>query len=122
MRDKKQLTAALVDQLDPELGLTCEHAYNTWWHNLRNRGGMRLTSAGYLAFLNLLEIEHYVFNLKPFDVNSKLIVAMDRKLQQPYYIVTKKMMPMQLVFFGSREAMMVNLYGDLKKFIDNYAP
>jgi hypothetical protein len=24
------------------------------------------------------------------------------------------------VFFGSREAVMVNLYGDLKKFLDNY--
>lgn len=120
MRDKKKLTETLVAQLDPELGVTVEEAYSTWWHNLRKGGGMRLTKLGYLTFLNLLQLEHYNFNLEPFDLNSKLIISMDRKLQQPYYIVTKKTMPVQLVFFGSREAMMANLYGDLKKFIDNY--
>lgn len=120
MRDKKKLTATLVTQLDPESGITAERAYGLWWHNLRNQGGMRLTKAGYLTFLNLLKLEHYNFNLEPFDLNSKLIIAMDRRLQQPYYIVTKKMMPIQIVFFGSKEAMMANLYGDIRKFIDNY--
>jgi hypothetical protein len=120
VRDKKKLTETLVQQLDPELGITVEHAYNTWWHNLRNRGGMRLTSKGHETFTRLLKIKHYNFNLEPFDLNSKLIIAMDRRLQQPYYIVTKKMMPIQIIFFGSKEAMMANLYGDIKKFIDNY--
>jgi hypothetical protein len=45
---------------------------------------------------------------------------MDRRLQQPYYIVTKKMIPVKIIFFGSKEAMIANLYGDIKKFIDNY--
>lgn len=120
MRDKQKLTETLVNQLDPELGITVDDAYNTWWHNLRSRGGMRLTRAGYEAFTQLLKLEHYDYNLEPFDLNSKLIVAMDRRLQQPYYIVTKKMMPVQIVFFGSKEAMMANLYGNIKKFIDNY--
>jgi hypothetical protein len=26
------------------------------------------------------------------------------------------------VFFGNREAVMVNLYGNLQKFLDNYTP
>ena len=120
MRDKKKLTETLVAQLDPELGITVEHAYSTWWHNLRSGGGMRLTKKGHDTFTQLLKLEHYDYNLKPFDLNSKIIIAMDRRLQQPYYIVTKKMMPIQIVFFGSKEAMMANLYGDIQKFIDNY--
>ena len=122
VRDKRLLTQTLVDLLDPQLGITFETAYATWWHNLRKNGGMRLTKDGYLIFSNLLTIDHYNFNVEPFDVNSKLIIAMDRQLQHPYYIVTKKMMPVQIVFFSSKEAMMANLYGDIKKFIDNYWP
>jgi hypothetical protein len=57
VRDKKKLTETLIKQLDPELGITVDHAYNTWWHNLRNSGGMRLTTSGYHAFLNLLKLE-----------------------------------------------------------------
>ena len=30
------------------------------------------------------------------------------------------MMPVKLVFFGSKEAMLANLYGDIDKFLDNY--
>lgn len=120
MRDKKKLTEILLAQLDPELGITFDNAYTAWWHNLRAGGGLRLTKIGYLTFSNLLKLESYEFDLDPFDIDSKLIIAMDRKLQQPYYIVTKKLMPVQLIFFGSKEAMMANLYGDIKKFIDNY--
>ena len=120
VRDKKKLTETLVQQLDPELGITVDTALNLWWYNLRAGGGMRLTQAGYETFTRLLNLEHYDYNLDPFDIDSRLIVAMDRRLQQPYYIVSKKKMPVQIVFFGSKEAMMANLYGNIKKFIDNY--
>lgn len=122
MRNKQKLTEELVQQLDTELGITVDQAMRTWWHNLRKSGGMRLTTNGFDIFLNHLQLKHYDYKLQPFDLNSKLIIALDQKLQQPYYIVTKKMMPIQIVFFGSKEAMMTNLYGDLKKFIDNYTP
>jgi hypothetical protein len=120
MRDKQKLTETLVAQLDPELGVTVDEAYRTWWINIRAGGGMRLTDTGYNAFTKLLKLEHYDYNLDPFDLDSKIIVAMDRRLQQPYYIVSKKKMPTQIIFFGSKEAMMANLYGNIKKFIDNY--
>lgn len=120
VRDKKKLTEALVNQLDPELGITVDEAINLWWYNLRAGGGMRLTKAGYETFTRLLKLENYTYNLKPFDLDSRIMIAMDRRLQQPYYIVTKKMMPVQIVFFGSKEAMMANLYGNIKKFIENY--
>jgi hypothetical protein len=120
VRDKRKLTKTLVEQLDPELGITVDDAIQHWWHNLRAGGGLRLTDIGYQTFTNLLKLEHYDYNIDPFELDSRLILAMDRRLQQPYYIVFKKKMPVQIVFFGSREAMMANLYGNIKKFIDNY--
>lgn len=122
VRDKKKLTQTLIEALDPELGITFDYAYSSWWHNLRNRGGMRLTNAGYKIFLEELELEHYNYKLEPFELDSKLMIAMDRRLQQPYYIITKKLMPVEIVFFGSKEATMVTLYGNLRKFVDNYKP
>jgi hypothetical protein len=121
-RDKKALTQQLVEQLPKELNIVWDVIYPLWWHNLRNGGGMRLTRLGYETFINHLDLEHYNFPVEPFDINSRLIVAMDRKLQMPYYIETKKMMPIRIVFFGSKEAVMANLYGGIKKFIDNYQP
>ena len=82
---------------------------------------MRLTRAGYEALVRM-ELQHYDFAVDPMTVTSRLIIAMDRKLQMPYYIVFKKQMPVKIVFFGSQEAVWANLYGDLKKFIDNYQP
>ena len=120
MRDKRKLTEILVGQLDPELGISIEQAYNTWWHNLRKNSGLRLTQAGSLVFLNELKFQHYTYNVDPFSLTSKLMLIMDRKLQQPYYIVTKKLIPVQIIFFGSKEAMLVQLYNDLNKFLDNY--
>lgn len=121
MRDKKKLTETLVQQLDPQLGITVDDAITQWWFNLRASGGMRLTNAGYEAFTKLLKIEHYEFNLQPFDLNLKLVIEIDRKLQYPYYIATKKSMPTKIIFFGSKEAMLANLYGNIKQFIVNYS-
>ena len=53
--------------------------------------------------------------------NMQTVLDLDRKLEQPYYIVTKKGEPVAILFFGSKEAMMANLYGDLDKFLDNYS-
>ena len=123
MRDKKKLTETLIAQLDFELGITFEDAYSTWWHNLRKNGGMRLTSTGYHTFCEELDLEHYSFNIDdPTDFNQRMILAMDRKLQTPYYIHAVKGIPKKIIFFGSKEAVMVNLYGDLKKYLDNYQP
>lgn len=123
VRDKKKLTETLVNQLDPDWGVTVKKAMHTWWFNLRSTGGMRLTSAGYYAFTEELDLEHYSYHVNdPTDINQQMILNMDRKLQMPYYIHAVKGIPKKIIFFGSREAMVTNLYGDLKKFLDNYQP
>ena len=123
MRDKKKLTEELVNQLDTDLGITVKYAMHTWWFNLRKTGGMRLTSPGYQVFKEQLDLTHYEFAINdPTEFTQHLILDLDRKMQMPYYIHAVKGIPRKVIFFGSREAVMVNLYGNLKKFIDNYAP
>lgn len=123
MRDKQRLTEELVKQLDPELGVTAKQAMHTWWFNIRKTGGMRLTTLGYQTFTKCLDIARYEFAIAdPQQFNQHIILYMDRKLQMPYYIHAVKGIPKKVIFFGSKEAMVTNLYGDLKKFLDNYQP
>ena len=121
MRNKQKLTEELVKQLDPDLGVTIKRAMHSWWFNIRKTGGMRLTSPGYKIFCEDLDLARYEFAINdPHDFNQHTILDLDKKMQMPYYIHAVKGIPKKIVFFGSREAVMVNLYGDLKKFLDNY--
>jgi hypothetical protein len=120
-RNKLKLTEELVAQLPEANRISPESARIAWWFNLRPNGGLRLTKMGYEALAHQIKLAHYEYNVEPLTITSKMIIALDRKLQQPWYLYTVKMMPRTLVFFGSKEAMMANLYGDLKKFLDNYS-
>lgn len=123
MRDKHKLTNELVKQLPESCAVTAETAKNTWWFNLRKNGGMRLTSTGFQTLAKDLELEHYEYSIDdPMVFNQQIILKLDRKMQMPYYIHAVKGVPRKIVFFGSREAVMVNLYGNLQQFLDNYAP
>lgn len=120
MRDKEELTRRLVNQLPPG-SWTYDQARITWWYNFRDGGGMRLTKQGYDAFVDELAIEHYEFDI---PTTSKFtygtILALDNRLQSPYYLVRDKGKFVKIVFFGSKEAVLVNLYGNIEKFLNNY--
>ncbi len=123
MRDKKRLTEELVSLLAGDYSISVDQAMRTWWFNLRKNGGMRLTGPGYHAFVELLKLEHYSYNINdPLQFNQQTVLKLDRKMQMPYYVHGVKGIPKKIVFFGSREAVMVNLYGNLKQFLDNYTP
>ena len=121
VRDKRKLTEELVRQLYPDSGITVRRAMHTWWFNIRKNGGMRLTGPGYAVFTEQLDLARYEWPIQdPHQFNQHVILDLDRKMQMPYYISATKGIPKKIVFFGSREAVMVNLYGDLQKFLDNY--
>jgi hypothetical protein len=121
MRNKLKLTEQLVAQLPDQYRVSVETARTTWWFNIRPSGGMRLTALGVKVLKERLDIKHYEYKIQdPFLINQKTILKLDRLLQEPYYIVTAKGRAASILFFGSREAMLVNLYGDLQKFLDNY--
>jgi len=118
MRDKRQLTQLLIDQLPAQYRVTVDEIYPIWWQNLRSGGGMRLTDRGYDMFCAVLELEHYRYSLTGLDIRD--IINLDRKLQSPYYVEFQKRVAHSLVLFGSQEAVLINLYRDLKKFLHSY--
>lgn len=121
MRDKHRLTEELIALLPEEDRVNLKFAMSAWWFNLRRNGGMRLTSTGYQSLSNDLELEHYSYSIDdPHTFDKHLILKLDRKMQMPYYIHAVKGIPKKIVFFGGKEAMLVNLYGDLDKFLRNY--
>lgn len=84
---------------------------------------MRLTGLGYVSLVKDLELEHYEYTIDdPMIFNQHMILDLDRKMQMPYYIHAVKGIPKKIVFFGSREAVMINLYRNLQQFLDNYQP
>ena len=123
MRDKKKLTQELVALLPKEQRISPELAFSSWWYNLRSTGGLRLTITGYITFVDYLDLAQYEFHIPDaHEFNLRTVIALDRQLELPYYIVIKKGMPISVIFFGSKEAVLVNLYGNLQKFLDNYKP
>jgi len=123
VRDKRRITAELIKLLPDEQRISVESAIPSWWFNLRKNGGMRLTKMGHDVFVKNLELENYGYNIDdPTQFNQTVILELDRKMQMPYYIHAVKGIPKKIVFFGSREAVMVNLYGNLQQFLDNYQP
>jgi hypothetical protein len=123
VRDKKKLTEELIALLPNEQQISAESALPAWWFNIRRNGGMRLTGLGYQVFVDDLALEHYSYPIdNPLLFNQTTILKLDRKMQMPYYIHAVKGIPKKIVFFGSKEAVMVNLYGNLQQFLDNYEP
>ena len=121
MRDKRKLTEELIALLPEEDCIDLKFAMSAWRFNLRRNGGMRLTSTGYQTLVQDLELEHYAYSIDdPHIFDKHLILKLDRKMQMPYYIDTVKGIPKKIVFFGGKEAVMVNLYGNLEQFLDNY--
>ena len=123
MRNKKKLTEELVALLPEAQQITVASAAHRWWFNIRRTGGMRLTALGHKAFVDYLDLEHYSYTIdNPLQFNQHTILKLDRKMQMPYYISAVKGIPKRIIFFGSKEAVMVNLYSNLEQFLDNYNP
>jgi len=123
VRDKKKLTEELVKLIPEEDRTNLSSTMHAWWFNIRRNGGMRLTTIGYQTFTEDLDLEHYSYPIdNPMLFNQQTILKLDRKMQMPYYIDVVKKIPKRIVFFGSKEAVMVNLYGNLQQFLDNYNP
>ena len=123
VRDKRRLTEELVLLLPEDQQISVTSALHIWWFNIRNKGGMRLTALGHQTFTEDLDLEHYAYPINdPLLFDQRTILKLDRKMQRPYYIDVVKKIPKRIIFFGSKEAVMVNLYGNLQQFLDNYEP
>ena len=118
MRDKLALTQAIISQLPPDDRPGIRSAMRDWWQNTRPGAGMRLTPAGH-AVMQQLAIESYRFDIQPDQVVPRLLIQLDQRLQDPYFLKADRRRPW-IEFYGSREALLANLYGDLSRFLENY--
>ena len=88
MRDKVKLTQDLLEQL-PSIVVPLHEMIPLIWKNIRGDGGMRLTDMGYDFFVKELKTTTYRINLEPFTVDSRMMLALDRKLNHPSYKTTE---------------------------------
>ena len=110
--NRRQLTERLIELLPEERKIPIDEAQQFWWINPRNTGGFRLSKTGFDIMHRELEFEHWTVTS---PANLRLLLELDKKLQSPYYVDAKKK---ELVLFGSREAMMATLHGDVKRYLD----
>ena len=105
-----------------------DRAMKTWWANIRPQGGLRLTQHGYHIMHEVLELESWQMDLSGTDpshpsrsrITKKIILDLDRKMAWPYYLdFNARKKRRRIVFFGSREAMMAAMYGDLNRWLNN---
>ena len=114
MLNKHTLTAELGHHY-PDAP-TVDEAMRTWWQNIREDGGLRLTYEGYHVFSNFLELSSYTFDLPEKLLTPANLITLDRHMTCPYYMVNNRKHN-SMVMFGSKEAMMAVLHGDMQRFI-----
>jgi hypothetical protein len=119
MRDKLAITQALIAQLKPDDRLDVNTAMRDWWQNIRSGSGLRLTVDGY-ATMKQLGVASYHFDIRPDQLTPRLLVQLDQRLHDPYFLKADRRRPW-IEFYGSREALLANLYGDLSRFLENYS-
>ena len=116
LKNKETITQAVLDQ--QEFPISMEVALVSWWINIRSVGGLRLSKHGYLSF-QAAGIESWSVEMTDIrsTMNKKLLLELDRKLKYPYYIDYRNK---KVIFYSSKEAMMAQLYGSIKSWLDNY--
>ena len=123
---KLSITLGLLEQVPEDRREPWDQALVTWWANIRPEGGLRLTKHGYEILHDVLRYESWSLDLSNQDnsaINKRTVLDLDRKLEWPYYLdFSPRKKTRRIVFFGSREAMMATMYGDLKKWLASVAP
>lgn len=117
MRSKSQLVQEYINRLPEGLEKPQNRvAVVSWFFNVSETGGLRLTPMGYKV-LTMLKEPSWVIEVTDSKIfkNNKMLLALDKKLTGPYYIEKKK-----LIMFNSQEALLASLYTDLAQFLDSY--
>jgi len=113
MPSKQYLTQQLLNQLPADERPGVEEVLKSWWQDPRDDSGLRLSTPGYDVF-KFLKIERHEFEFTK-ALNPGLLMTLNRKLDCPYYLKVGK--TPKLVLFGSQQAIMYAMYGDMEKFL-----
>lgn len=122
---QNQLTKLFFD-----LGLSKEYNIRELkakiWENPQNPNSLRLTTTGWML-ANQIDMTHYKFEVATM-LTPKRLLQLERILAGPYFIKGKWPLPrrqntapkpLSLYVFDEQDSIMLGLYGDLEKFLDN---
>jgi hypothetical protein len=109
---KREFTAHIIRELN--LDISVDQAMKTWYVNLRDSGGFRLTELG-----KSILISHGIQNWNlpapgPGWINNRLLLDLDQRVHWPYYVHKNG-----LIVFSSRDAVMAQLYGDIRSWVNS---
>jgi hypothetical protein len=125
---KLEILSRVCHEIPEDSREPIDQAMITWWANIRDDGGLRLTHHGYRMLKDVLGMQSWVLNLGDPDdtgawrakINKRTVLALDRKLEWPYYLdFDARRRRRRIVFFGSQEAMMAQLYGDITAWLNS---
>lgn len=116
--NKQKISRLVLEILDLNTDTMFESAMKLWWTNLRNSGGLGLTKIGDKYFTQA-ELEYNTVPIPKLDTSViQFCLLLDRKMPCPYYIDWSKNNRFVKIYDG-RIAVMINLYGDIWKFLNN---
>ena len=121
---KRRITKAVIESVNDNLDV--DRAMKTFWLDIRNEGGLRLTDVGDSFFQRAdLECFEFPFRLKritdkePIYSYQNLMLDLSLKVPCPYYIGRHKPNEPYIKVYDSKIAMMINLYGDIYEYLRN---
>lgn len=118
---KTHITQVVLKQLPDTQRIEFRDAMNLWWYFRRTSSGLRLTEIGDRVF-QLAEIEYAncPFKLSSEDQNwTKILLEINNKLACPYFIYKGEGNKPYIRLYDTKIAMMVTLYDDIGKYINN---
>ena len=92
-----------------------------WWQTGRTGRDLRLTLTGLQAF-EYAKIEKYTFDVDPKSFHKQFqdlglyIMHVGKKLQCPFYLGTRKLIP-YITVYDDQIAVMLGLYGSLDEYL-----
>lgn len=114
---KVELTTQLVSKL-PVTNITVDEALKDWWMGAVDNTGLRLSDEGFFVLTTVLNLDSYYFTISPEMVTSGFLLKVARYFDCPFYLVpAKKTGIIGIRVFGSKEATLITLYGDLGKYL-----
>jgi hypothetical protein len=104
----------VLEPVPAELRVDIEANLDDWWW-IATTDNWRLTWFGYSSLIDL-RVECWEFDFGVREIPPWVYLKLSRNLTIPYYIVDNKKHN-RLVVFDSRSAVIINLYGNLIKWI-----
>lgn len=116
MINRDDLTKRVIELASLDIDL--DQAVSDWWYDRRETGGLRLTDHGNEIFMQCLDLDSWHYEINTTVLIPRNLLIMDRYLTCPYHL-SRSRRTYTLTLFGSKEAVMANLYGDITRFLQS---